>query len=471
MSKKNKIGYKIQYIKKIDAVILGIVFIMFIVLIGGVWISTENNKEQQLLLIQDTMDILSDNQKTQFENYISEKVERLQGFATFREINGMDHQVQSKFLKDRSDELGFHHIFIMDKNGKSFYIDEGITRSQKNEPFYQNVMNNDIYITEPFYGEYEAYMTVCVSMFDYSGEKIGALCGAVELNTVRDIFVETRTVVNGDMFLINRDGVYVAANDMQQVYNKKSIYDAVDSDYSLVETTFEKKTDQTGVIIQNGKEYQADITYLEDYDWAIVQCIATEEIFKNLEEIEMWRYLLDVIVAIIIMCVGRIAIYWRRSLKGINTDTLTGCQSRASMESLIAKLEHNRKNQVTICYMDLNKFKSMNDTYGHDMGDKVLCIFSKVLMEVFNKKGYVGRMGGDEFMVILLNTKEEEVLELCHEIEKLLKIRSEKLEFEYSISTSYGYATRLKGEKESLQNIINKADENMYRFKEEHRQQ
>ena len=116
MSKKNKIGYKIQYIKKIDAVILGIVFIMFIVLIGGVWISTENNKEQQLLLIQDTMDILSDNQKTQFENYISEKVERLQGFATFREINGMDHQVQSKFLKDRSDKFGFHHIFIIDKN-------------------------------------------------------------------------------------------------------------------------------------------------------------------------------------------------------------------------------------------------------------------------------------------------------------------------------------------------------------------
>lgn len=139
------------------------------------------------------------------------------------------------------------------------------------------------------------------------------------------------------------------------------------------------------------------------------------------------------------------------------------------MESLIAKLEHSGKNQVTICYMDLNKFKSMNDTYGHDMGDKVLCIFSKVLMEVFNKKGYVGRMGGDEFMVILLNTKEEEVLELCHEIERLLKIKSEKLEFEYSISTSYGYATRLKGEKESLQNIINKADENMYRFKEEHR--
>ncbi len=471
MSKNNKKGYKIQYIKKIDVAILGIVFVMFIVLIGGVWISTENNKEQQLLLIQDTMDILSDNQKTQFESYIDEKVERLQGLATFWEINGMDPKVQSEFLKDRSDELGFHHIFVMDKNGNSFYIDEGITRCQKNEPFYINVMYNDVYITEPFYGEYEAYMTVCVSMFNDEGEKVGALCGAVELNTVCDVFVETRTVINGEMFLINRDGAYVAVNDMRQIYNKKSIYKEAESDYSLVETAFKKRTDQTGVIIQNGKEYQADITYLEDYDWAIVQCIATEEIFKNLEEIEMWRYLLDVIVAIIIMCVGRIAIYWRRSLKGINTDTLTGCQSRASMESLIAKLEHNRKNQVTICYMDLNKFKSMNDTYGHDMGDKVLCIFSKVLMEVFNKKGYVGRMGGDEFMVILLNTKEEEVLELCHEIEKLLKIRSEKLEFEYSISTSYGYATRLKGEKESLQNIINKADENMYRFKEEHRQQ
>lgn len=469
MSKQEKVKHKIEHIKKIDAVILFVVFVMFIVLIADMWVTTQHYKEEQLYQIQDAMDIISDNQKTQFENYIAEKVTRLQGLATFYEINGMDTERQSRFLKGRSDELGFHHIFIMDMEGNGYYFDEGITRNQKDEPFFENVMNNHIYVTEPFYGQYEAYMTVCVSIFNSAGEKIGALCGAVELNTMRNVFVETRTVVDGEVFMVNRDGVYVAADDMQYVYNQGSIYEDEDSDYSLVSESFEQKQDKTGIIMRDGREYQADITYLKDYDWVIIQCIETDIIYEDLKSIDMWTYFSIVIVLIILLCVARIAIYWSRSERRINTDTLTGCHSRAAMESLIDKLESNRTYQITVTYMDLNKFKLINDNCGHDMGDKVLCIFSRVLMEVFDKKGYVGRMGGDEFMVILLNMQEEQLLECCEQIGALLEEESKKLDIQYVISTSYGYATRAKGSDEPLSSIINMADEKMYQYKEEHR--
>ncbi len=469
MDRQGKVKHKIQYIKKIDAIILSVVFVMFIVLIVGMWVTTQHYKDKQLYQFQDSMDIISDNQKTQFEDYIADKVKRLQGLATFGEINGMNADKQSKFLKDRSDELGFHHIFIMDMEGNGYYFDEGVTRNQKDEPFFKNVMNNHTYITEPFYGEYEAYMTVCVSIFDHSGEKVGALCGAVELNTMRNLFVETRTVINGEMFLINRDGAYVAADDMQLVYNKSSIYDAKDSDFSLVKNAFDSKSDQTGTIIRDGKEYQADVTYLKNYDWAIIQCIETDEIYKDLKSIDMWTYLSIFIVLVILVCVARIAIYWRRSERRINTDTLTGCYSRLAMENLIEKLEKNKQHQVTVAYMDLNKFKLINDTYGHDMGDTILCVFSKVLMEVFAEKGHVGRMGGDEFMVILLDVSENELEACCDRIGKRLKEESDKLELKYIISTSYGYATRAKGSDDTLSDVINMADERMYQYKEEHR--
>ena len=101
MDRQGKVKHKIQYIKKIDAIVLFAVFVMFIVLIVGMWITTQHYKDKQLYQIQDAMDIISDNQKTQFENYISDKVKRLQGFASFYEINSMDVDKQSKFLKGR----------------------------------------------------------------------------------------------------------------------------------------------------------------------------------------------------------------------------------------------------------------------------------------------------------------------------------------------------------------------------------
>ena len=133
---------------------------------------------------------------------------------------------------------------------------------------------------------------------------------------------------------------------------------------------FEEKADQEGIIVQNGIEYQANVTYLEDFDWAIVQCVETEEIFKDLSYIDLWRQSSLIIVFIIILCVVRITLYWHRSDKKINTDTLTGCSSRAAMQNLLERLEYEKQSDIGVIYLDLNKFKYVNDTYGHEVGDE-----------------------------------------------------------------------------------------------------
>ena len=124
---------------------------------------------------------------------------------------------------------------------------------------------------------------------------------------------------------------------------------------------------------------------------------------------------------------------------------------------------------ITIVYMDLNKFKYINDTYGHDKGDEILCIFTNVLKGAFDKKGIVGRMGGDEFMIVFVNTSDEEVEKLCIQVKEQLIEESKKLSFDYTISASYGYATRPRGSNKLLDSVIVEADEKMYRYKEEDR--
>lgn len=469
MKMGNKLRNKITYVKRIDVAFLSIVLLIFMILIAGIFVVSEDYKENQEKLIENAMKIQSQGYKEKFETFIEDKVKLLQGIANFPAVTCMSQKKQSELLKNRADELGFLHLFVMDTKGKGFYIDEGITKDQSNEPFFFNVNSNHIYITEPFYAAEATFTTVCVSIFDIKNDKVGSLCGAVSLDTLRNVLAKADAILDGDIFMVNREGKYISTKDMQNVYNKDIIYNENKSEYELIKKSFENKKDMTGIIIRDGKEYKAHITYMKDYDWAIVQCVETEVIFADLRYIDLVKYAALVIVIVLIGCVARIALHWNKSQKKINTDTLTGCYSRAAMEGLIDAADKTVKQAVTLIYLDLNKFKYVNDTYGHDVGDKVLKVYSKSLRKIFGKIGFVGRMGGDEFMVILTGINKEVAKKLCKKLEEVLVDDSKELDFEYTISTSYGIATRAKGSYTPIEDIMVEADEAMYKFKEEHR--
>lgn len=283
------------------------------------------------------------------------------------------------------------------------------------------------------------------------------------------MFKENKMFLNGTSFLVNRNGYYMAAEDMEKVYNKVTIYTEKESDILLVKRAFDEKSDQEGIIIQNGIEYLVNVTYLEDFNWAIVLCVEKKEVVSGLKYIDIWCVASIVVVVLIILCVLRIVMYWHKSDKKMNTDTLTGVRSRAYMEQLLEQMDTVSKADVSVIYLDLNNFKYVNDTYGHDAGDSILRIFADTLIEIFGKEGYVGRIGGDEFMVVLRNIDDNQINELCAQVKNILKDRSKELSFEYIISTSYGFYTRKKGELESLDYIVKKADENMYLYKEKYK--
>lgn len=114
------------------------------------------------------------------------------------------------------------------------------------------------------------------------------------------------------------------------------------------------------------------------------------------------------------------------------TDTLTGLPNRASLFQGAQKMidEYNRhildkkyahhtdiesnanKEEFAILFLDIDYFKSVNDTYGHDAGDEVLKVAAKILLEKFPRKtDIVARYGGEEFVVVLKETHIQEVLE------------------------------------------------------------
>ncbi|KQS79524.1 diguanylate cyclase [Rhizobium sp. Leaf384] len=86
------------------------------------------------------------------------------------------------------------------------------------------------------------------------------------------------------------------------------------------------------------------------------------------------------------------------------TDALSGLPNRASFDEAVAEavarnLRNDRK--LALAYIDLNKFKIVNDTFGHSAGDEVLRIIARRLRENFRATDFIARIGGDEFVVML----------------------------------------------------------------------
>lgn len=149
-------------------------------------------------------------------------------------------------------------------------------------------------------------------------------------------------------------------------------------------------------------------------------------------------------------------------------DSLTGLPNRFNFER---QLEHmlaeslNGHQQFGVVFLDLDGFKAINDTYGHLVGDKVLVEISRRLSIKVGTKGFLARMGGDEFSLILYNfISRDSVHEfssiLLNEITKVVPIDSHK----FSISASIGisiYPFDGKGQSE----LMRRADSAMYHAK------
>ena len=149
-------------------------------------------------------------------------------------------------------------------------------------------------------------------------------------------------------------------------------------------------------------------------------------------------------------------------------DTLTGCCSRgygfALLEEQI-KTANRKKNSILLLYLDVDKLKEINDTFGHKEGDKVLKevvqLFKSTLREVDN----TCRVGGDEFLLIFPDSSLDDASLIKERLSKNLEKLNQSLNKSYKISFSIGLSYYNPSNPLSIEELIKIADENMYEEK------
>ncbi|MCA1980939.1 MAG: diguanylate cyclase [Calditerrivibrio sp.] len=154
------------------------------------------------------------------------------------------------------------------------------------------------------------------------------------------------------------------------------------------------------------------------------------------------------------------------------TDPLTGLYNRRYIIEQLTIMNYNFErygNNFSIIIMDLDKFKTINDTYGHDAGDKVIIDFASKLKDSVRKTDFVGRFGGEEVIIILQNITEQNLINITQKI--LTEIRSSNFNYnnftiKYTASMGVKYCSTYSS---SVDDYIKSADYLLYMSKEKGR--
>ena len=140
------------------------------------------------------------------------------------------------------------------------------------------------------------------------------------------------------------------------------------------------------------------------------------------------------------LVISQLFIYIYIQSRITSTDFLTGLFNRREYETLIRDLSYTKHKSLTVSgiMVDINDFKNINDQYGHRIGDEILVHVSKLLKSTIRSQDYVFRIGGDEFVIVLISDMKNVVNEVMNRIEHMIHEFNKKSPYDFSISLSLG---------------------------------
>jgi len=261
--------------------------------------------------------------------------------------------------------------------------------------------------------ELENYMKLMKIVFNYQKDGLALLDS--EFNIV--LFNRTIEVISEE--IINKhknffEFVKEFNSQTDKVISKKDF-----EDMKVVKTFICKS--------KENKFYELEVQKVDDY--FLVSCKDITEFKLKVEEIE------------------------NQSMK----DELTNAYNRKKIDELLQNMKNEK---ICLIMCDIDNFKQLNDTYGHLKGDEVLKKLSQAVMENIRDEDIFIRWGGEEFIILLKNTKKEIAEKITEKLRVI--VNSIKIEEVGYFSCSFGVACGIVNGEKDFETILKKADDALY---------
>lgn len=164
------------------------------------------------------------------------------------------------------------------------------------------------------------------------------------------------------------------------------------------------------------------------------------------------------------LSIALVAVYMAEQDENTYIDALTGIYNRKYLTNRLFSYEANKKTCGGIM-IDLDKFKNINDTFGHLEGDDALKSVGEILFKSIPKEGFVTRYAGDEFVVIIESADEKLVVDTISDIRENVNKFNSSEKKQYHLAFSMGHSMYSPGQM-TLEEFMKEMDDEMYRIKQ-----
>lgn len=399
----------------------------------NVQVRTEQNVEELL-------DYNTDHQQSQFKFMLNTQFVYLSNIADYiaKEDRLMSEGNQG-LLPSMTQNTLFHAISIIDSEGNGI-TNEGKQQKVADREYFKRSMKGEEVLSDPLYSSLDGKRRVVLSVpVKKDGEIIGVVAGSYDVVRLSQILFEDVYRGKGYPMIATEEGKVIAVEsekiqylqneNLFEVYQKKA-----DGNRERLESGKEDFKDQRKKCIKvKDKKQGYYIAYepLGYNKWMLCYLVPESVASEDYHFIIKYEYVL--IVVVIGGVLAMLLVLWKMNqkkqkalVKRAQMDAMTGILNKSSIQYQVSDWLNNGEKEgiQALLMMDLDKFKEINDTYGHAQGDEVIKAAARVLKDTFRSSDIIGRAGGDEFMILMKNVRwdkvvERQMQELCRRFENL----------------------------------------------------
>ena len=361
-------------------------------------------------------------------------------------------------------------------------------------PWYlQAYSSNRVIWTDPytFYTSKKPGITVAAPYYNQEGTIAGIVGVDIELTALSEFLSQLNLGEGGSAFIVNQEEVLVALSTPEYLnkHNTElsltSMRKVSDINYDVVTLAFNKFSEQLPdsrqqeiktVLKVNETTYIAVFVPFDlpqSRQWVISVQVPKSSFLKSIQENQNRNLVLGLCVLLLSLLIGWILVT-RTSRPVVELqnqaihDHLTNLFNRRHLSEVVVRIFENLKAEqkpFSIAMIDIDRFKKINDSYGHGVGDEILIVFSRRLKSGLRESDVVARYGGEEFIVLLPETELEAARSMLERIRRSVESSAFRTSIGLiNITTSIGIAS-MKTDDAIWRSVLERADQRLYEAK------
>ena len=350
-------------------------------------------------------------------------------------------------IKAFMENTDLNRTAIIDSDGNALY-DNNVVKNVAHRRYFKESMQGKQSLSDPLESSVDQQTRVILSVPIYKNNQvIGVVGGSYNVTKLGNMLFDDLFDGQGKSFIVDQDGNLITRDKKyEKKHNIKTIDNLFDiCDEKKVKIDFnQQESDLIQIQTKKNKSLYLAYSPLKINDWMICYIVPVHVAQESYTFIKHYETLLATFLGLIVLS---LMIYLAHSNSRENKylihlseiDPLTSVFNKETTQKLI---DQKLKNHEQFCFLilDVDDFKSVNDNYGHAVGDKVLKNLSDLFKNHFRQTDIVGRIGGDELIILI---EDEHIAE--SRIQSLLKkvneLKIEELQdFKLSISVGMAFA-------------------------------